>query len=257
MDTEFSRHDVVRKRSGYTKRAPASIIYKPGFDLDFTERLLGRRRRKVLPGITGKRLLIQQKRLRELIKPRVTWKELDIEHIDKTGLVLANGMILKSRKLARALEGAVKVVAFIATVGGKIDKEIDSLINGGSLAHGYVADALGSGAVENLADRFHTDVARVQAFNNRTVGLRFSPGYCDWPLTDQQKLFALLDNDSIGVELGDTSLMAPRKSISGVFGIFDNKNGQPANVTYNPCRQCGKKDCIARRVDAMPPSPGR
>jgi hypothetical protein len=187
----------------------------------------------------------------------VIWKELSVARIDREGLVLSNGMILKSRKMAHALRDAVKVIGFIATVGRRIDREIDSLMDGGALAHGYIADALGSGAVEDLANRFHADMARGQAHLNRSVGLRFSPGYCDWPVIDQHKLFSLLDHEAVGVELGDTSLMAPRKSISGVFGIFDTGGDRPETGNHNPCRRCGKKDCIARRVDAVPPSSGQ
>ncbi len=156
--------------------------------------------------------------------------------------------------MAHALQGSTRMVGIIATVGRRIDREIESLMDGGALAHGYVADALGSGAVESLADRFHTDMARFVARQDQSVGLRFSPGYCDWPVTEQQKIFSLLDHEAVGVELGDTCLMAPRKSISAVFGIFEQKNDSQKISKHNPCRRCGKKDCIARRVEAVPPS---
>ncbi len=229
------------------------MAYKPEFDLDFVERLLGRRQRNDLPRATRNRLIIQKKRLSYIITPRLIWKKLPIARIDKTGVTLGNGIYFKSRKMARALQGAVAAVGFIATLGGKIDREIASLMHGGSLAHGYVADALGSGAVEKAADRFHNEMARKVALQGQSVGLRFSPGYCDWPVSDQHKLFSLLDHEAVGVELGDTALMSPRKSISAVFGIFEQKNGQWEKGRHNPCRQCGKKNCLARRVEAVPP----
>lgn len=237
----------------FPKEMSEPLTFQPDFELDFVERLLGRRQRSDLPRATRKRLTIQQDRLRELIRPRLIWKYLDIAGTDTTGVILTSTTHLKSRKMARALKNAVRMVGFIATVGKKIDLEIDSLMAGGALAHGYVADALGSGAVESLADRFHTDMARFAARQGRTVGLRFSPGYCDWPVTDQHKLFSLLDHKAIGVELGDTSLMTPRKSISAVFGIFEENNESRKHSSHNPCRRCGKKDCIARRVEAVPP----
>jgi hypothetical protein len=42
--------------------------------------------------------------------------------------------------------------------------------------------------------------------------------------------------------------MAPRKSVSGIFGILPE--GVAADTAYyNPCNECPKTDCIARRAD--------
>lgn len=229
------------------------LSYVPDFDLDFVERLLGGQRRDELPRTTRQRLHLQKGRLLNLIRPRIIWKEFGIAQIEKSGVVLTNGVVLHSRKMAWTMKNASSLICFIATVGKQIDREIESLMSGGALAHGYIADALGSGAVESLADRFHSDMAKMAAETKQYAGLRFSPGYCDWPVTEQQKLFSLLDNDAVGVKLAESCLMAPRKSISGVFGIFDQTNAPPNNKKHNPCHICSKKDCIARRVEAVPP----
>lgn len=230
------------------------IRYQPEFDLDFVERLLGRQGETPLPRATRQRLTVQQNRLREILSPRVTWKSYSIADRDKAGIQLENGIVLESRKMAYSLRKADSVIVFIATVGRLIDNEIESLIETGAIADGYIADALGSGAVESLANRFHDDMAGEAARRNQSVGLRFSPGYCDWPVTEQHKLFSLIDHNVVGVELADTSLMTPRKSISGVFGVFAGNDSEQAGRTANPCRRCGKLDCIARRADAVPPS---
>ena len=254
MDAQFSTQSVLTDpKTMFPKEMLQPLTYSPAFDLDFVERLLGRRQRSELPRTTGRRLSIQQNRLREVISPRLIWKELSITRIDKTGVTLSCGTHLQSRKMAYALQNSLGLIGFIATVGRRIDREIESLMDAGALAHGYVADALGSGAVESLADRFHNEMARKVAQQEQKVGLRFSPGYCDWPLTDQHKLFSILDHEAIGVELGDTALMTPRKSITAVFGVFAHENDSPINSSYNPCRRCGKKDCIARRVEEVPP----
>ena len=46
-----------------------------------------------------------------------------------------------------------KVVAFIATVGAKVDQAIEDLMQDGKVANAYVGDALGSAAVEKLLVR--------------------------------------------------------------------------------------------------------
>ena len=226
------------------------LTYQPAFNLDFVERLLGRRRRLKLPRSTKIRLDTMQKRLTDLIRPRVTYEIKKISKIGKSMVTLECGTVFQSRKMAYSLKGADKVVCFIATVGQKVDREINSLMHYGELANGYVADALGSGAVEQLADSFQSEIARVCQRQGQTVGLRFSPGYCDWPVIEQHKLFSLMNWKTVGVELGETSLMSPRKSISAVFGIYDEAVA-PEIKTKNPCLRCAKKDCIARRTEAQ------
>lgn len=233
--------------------ASFSLACKADFDLDFAERLLGRKVGKGLSRRTIKTISRQKERLSELIRPKITWKNFALASAEQEGVVLKNGAHFKSRKMGKILSDAAWVVGFMGTIGGKIDGEIDNLIKKGAVSGGYVADALGSAAVEGLVERFHYRVAREAAKQNKTVGLRFSPGYCDWPVTEQMKLFPLLDHESVGVKLEKSCLMRPRKSISGVFGVFESEDVHFEIKKHNPCRTCGKKDCIARRVDAVPP----
>jgi cobalamin-dependent methionine synthase I len=101
-------------------------------------------------------------------------------------------------------------------------------------------------AADNMVATFHERMKDEYKNQGKQVTLCFSPGYCDWPITEQKKLFNLLDSQDVDVELSDSCLMTPRKSISGVFGIqSDEKHGDKA---YNPCWDCNKTDCQARRA---------
>jgi len=225
------------------------LTFTPAYDIDFVERLLGRSEGQQLPRATQARLDEVRDSLTDLIRPRVLYTVRRLVGLD-TGMVhLECGTTLHSRKLAHALQGADRIVCFLATIGVKVDRRISDLMDNNRMANGYVAEALGSGAVEELADRFQTAIARGLAPRKRKVGLRFSPGYCDWPVTEQRKIFDIIDGRTIGVRLGKTSLMQPRKSISGVFGIYDGEKA-PA-IDANPCRRCGKKDCLARRTESQ------
>ncbi|MEE9529870.1 MAG: vitamin B12 dependent-methionine synthase activation domain-containing protein [Syntrophobacteria bacterium] len=62
-------------------------------------------------------------------------------------------------------------------------------------------------------------------------------------MTEQKKLFSVFDAEEIGVELLDSCLMEPRKSISGVFGI-----APPGSPPHSPCLHCREKNCTARRT---------
>ena len=70
---------------------------------------------------------------------------------------------------------------------------------------------------------------------------RYSPGYCNWPVSDQQILFLLLPEKFCGVTLTGSSLMIPIKSVSGVIGI-----GASVKMKEYTCDTCGMKDCTYR-----------
>lgn len=188
------------------------------------------------------------KKLDELLVPRLHYKIEKINNIGK-GSVSVNGCTtFRSQKLTRALEDSDEIVCFVATVGSNIEDEIDGLMAQRRLSEAYVLDTMGSVAVENIVEQFHQCKELPFFSENRSVTLRFSPGYCDWPVTDQKKLFALFDSDVTGVELLHSCLMRPRKSISGVFGLFYSSNSH-FSIPYNPCLHCKKTDCIARRAE--------
>ncbi|MHB8579979.1 MAG: vitamin B12 dependent-methionine synthase activation domain-containing protein [Ignavibacteriaceae bacterium] len=70
---------------------------------------------------------------------------------------------------------------------------------------------------------------------------RYSPGYCNWNVSEQHLFFSLLPQNFCGITLTESSLMLPVKSISGIIGIG-------SNVKYSKyfCDKCGVKDCTYR-----------
>jgi len=71
----------------------------------------------------------------------------------------------------------------------------------------------------------------------------FSPGYCNWSMAEQQKLFSLLPPGFCGIQLSPSSLMHPIKSVSGIIGI-----GTSCKQKGYQCEWCNDKDCIYGRI---------
>ncbi len=215
-------------------------------DQELARLLGGRQGRKLSPALKKKVKKLKDKTSR-LIKPRIHFKKHKIQGISRGGVQLASDTSLKSPKLSRTMQGSQEVVCFVGTIGRGIEKEIKRLVNKKKLSEAYVLDAMGSVLVENLVDQFQSHLDDHYKAQDKALGLRFSPGYCDWPVTEQKKLFELLDPHKAGVELTESCLMQPRKSISGVIPLFaaDNCQGQG---DYNPCWECKKLDCTARRI---------
>jgi hypothetical protein len=198
------------------------------------------------PGFRGSEDLNDE--LRDLVSPALCHKIEPVSHIDHHTVHLRNGMSLTSPILAKVFEHCEEMVIFVVSIGSALEEEVTRLNNENRLTEAYVLDRLGSLTAEHAVNVFYNNVKR--HYRNKGYGttLRFSPGYCDWPVSDQRKLFLFLDADSIGVTLTDSCLMQPRKSVSGVFGLFplmtDDGTTTPA---YNPCQHCEKTGCTARR----------
>lgn len=181
--------------------------------------------------------------LRRWVNPRLSYTVREIASTEGGRVMLSDGMILKSPKLARTVRGCSRLICFIATIGPGIENAEQSLSQQYRLTDGYALDTIGSTMVEDVVETFQDMMREKAHMTGEGVTLRFSPGYCDWPVTEQKKLFALVDTGRIGVTLTSSLLMAPRKSVSGVFGIGTDIH----SISYNPCAHCHRRDCPARR----------
>ncbi|MEJ2038475.1 MAG: vitamin B12 dependent-methionine synthase activation domain-containing protein [Desulfosarcinaceae bacterium] len=181
------------------------------------------------------------------LQPRITYRTFSLAAVDKTRIELDDGTCFTSRKLAKTMAQAFEICCFVATVGPGLEMEVEALMRQRRHADAYVLDTIGSMCAENVVEQFYQSMARRLAVKGQGLTLRFSPGYCDWPLDQQRRLFTLLsDRPSLEVQLNSHCLMSPRKSVSGLFGILPP--GIPGtSPAYNPCDACKKGNCIARR----------
>jgi cobalamin-dependent methionine synthase I len=96
--------------------------------------------------------------------------------------------------------------------------------------------------VEKLADSVESQISEVAHNQGLTITRRFSPGYCDWNVNQQEMVFQTMKGDCAGVRLTNGYLMIPNKSISGIIGI-----GPGEIAKYDPCKTCDQYDCVGRR----------
>jgi hypothetical protein len=188
-------------------------------------------------------------RLAGLMKSELYYRFIEIDSIREDSVRLKGGIALASRKLSKTLAHCEEIVSFVGTIGSRLEDEIKRLTKGNRVSQAYILDAMGSVAVENMVDEFQKEMTDVLKRAHKRATLRFSPGYCDWPLTEQRKLFRLFDAYDLNVTLTDSCLMQPRKSISGLFGVIPFKAHRSAAL-YNPCSDCRRKGCSMRRSTA-------
>ena len=205
-------------------------------------KLLGGKKNQELPESIRSKLRVLEDNFNSLIIPEIHYKIVDFRVKDE-GIIHIEGTIeFESKNLSEVMKKAEKIVCFIGTLGPRIEEEVGALMKNNDLSEAYILDAMGSVAVEDLVDKFQETIKKECERESKTVTLRFSPGYCDWALTEQKKLFSLFEPEDIPVQLLDSCLMEPVKSISGVFGIVPL-----GSALYNPCRYCDDRACKVRR----------
>ena len=134
-----------------------------------------------------------------------------------------------------------KVALFVCTAGPEIGEWSKQLMSEGETLKGYIIDVVGSEIVESAMDSIQNSLEEEMKHQGLFITNRYSPGYCGWNVSEQQKLFTFFPDGFCGVKLSDTSLMYPIKSVSGIIGI-----GKDVEKNNYPCKLCDDKNCIYR-----------
>lgn len=180
----------------------------------------------------------------DLIAPSFSHVIRDMKSANGNRVDTGDMIVLKSYKIARLLVRCENVAFFACTIGNYLEDLSAYLADNGLVLQATVLDAIGSGTVEKLAIWVEQSIREEAGREGLVSSYRFSPGYCDWDVSQQEMVFRALGNETAGITLNDSMLMVPQKSVSGIIGI-----GQPGkNIEkYNPCITCLQKDCPGRR----------
>jgi hypothetical protein len=138
---------------------------------------------------------------------------------------------------------------FAFTLGPEISREIEEQSKTDGLALGYMLDAVASYSADKASEAaeeiFFSHLSSKGEVNALTRVLLYSPGYCGWHISSQQKLFEYLKPEEIGIRLNESFLMVPLKSISGVL-VAGNADTHKFKNNYPFCAQCKTRSCRER-----------
>jgi hypothetical protein len=173
---------------------------------------------------------------RPIAHPRAFYQ---ISYINQRGedWVEIDGERFTSRVLSINLENVHRVFPYLATCGSELQEWANSQED---MLLRYWAETIKESALfcalaalnENLTGRYQP---------GRTATM--SPGSLqDWPIQQQAPLFHLLGefSDAIGVQLTDSMLMVPTKSVSGIRF--------PTQADFESCQLCPREGCPGRRA---------
>ncbi|MDD5094824.1 MAG: vitamin B12 dependent-methionine synthase activation domain-containing protein [Dehalococcoidia bacterium] len=167
-----------------------------------------------------------------------------IEQVQGPIVIIENSIHLTSRIIARLLKLCQKVAMFALTIGHGLEERVRELADQGLVLESYLLDAIGSSLTEKMADSVQETIDQRARSQGLSISRRFSPGYCDWHISQQGAIFQAIQSPHLDIKLSKDYFMLPQKSISGIIGL-----GSPGSniVSYSPCKTCKKHDCPGRR----------
>ena len=186
------------------------------------------------------------KEAKTLARPKAISITKKIIDIVPGSIEVEGSVVFPGGRLAAYIKGAKYLHLFLVTIGSGIEESASMWMSKGEFLYGYLLDRIGSLAVESLAEAMEKRLRAIHASNSESVSMRFSPGYCDWPLEEQFALAKVLDFSKAGVHLTEKCMMVPRKSISAMVAIGP---GNLFSKTSPQCVVCDKADCDYRRSD--------
>ena len=156
-------------------------------------------------------------------------------------IMIKDKTFLTGKIVTHYLKPSASLAFFIFTAGKEIEVRSKKCFAVNDPMKGYAYDVLGSETVEAAVDKMQDELEQRMLAEELKITNRYSPGYCEWPVNDQFKLFSFFPEKYCGITLSETALMNPIKSVSGVIGIGPDVKKHPYS-----CQICDALNCIYR-----------
>lgn len=141
--------------------------------------------------------------------------------------------------IMKALAKGDRFGVVVATAGSEVDDYL-RFMKENDLVKAFIGDAVASEIAEATSREAIREIESLLAEEEK-ISNPYSPGYCGWALKEQKKLFALFPAQPCNVQLNDSCLMLPIKSISSVLAI-----GKEVVKAPYGCAICTKSDCYKK-----------
>lgn len=171
-----------------------------------------------------------------LVEPKVLYRVSYIEEKLDDGVVV-EGLRLISNVLRKNLDAVERVFPFVITIGNKFSEKMDSC---NDLLEKFYLDTIANVALTQVRLALKDHLKQKYAIEKTAF---MAPGSLpNWPIEQQKPLFKLLGDvpASIGVELTESLLMLPAKSVSGIYF--------PTGTSFFSCQLCPREHCESRKA---------
>ncbi len=139
------------------------------------------------------------------------------------------------------LFGAVLKYAGAVTLGPKLEDKVKDLFNCGKPAEAYILDTAGSIAITKAGNVLWDEIRQHAVAKGFKKGLRRTPGCRGIDLETQKWIFERVRDPDLGIQLTQSFMMFPRKSLSFLARFGGKLKG---SFSCKGCRQYA--DCSLR-----------
>jgi hypothetical protein len=152
---------------------------------------------------------------------------------------------------------AHSAVLVAVSAGKECEEHARELWNDGKPDEYFFLKVFGSAAVEHLVTLASGRICGWADENNMAALPHFSPGYSGWDIADQPQLWNLFRQHSNGrfpcnfpgeLEVLETGMLRPEKSLLTVFGLTHNLEKARRFSRLIPCETCSLLNCRYRRA---------
>ncbi|MFC2025735.1 vitamin B12 dependent-methionine synthase activation domain-containing protein [Chloroflexota bacterium] len=172
----------------------------------------------------------------QLANPKAVYKESFIYSKEQDS-VSVDGVTFKSRALRANVDQVEKVFPYVVTCG----RELDQIqVRSSDLFKRFLLDEIKAAILESC-QAYLNDYLDSRYGLIKTASMHPGSGDVDvWPIQQQSELFTLLGDvyDAIGVELTESFLMIPTKSVSGIRFATQKD--------FESCMLCHREVCTER-----------
>lgn len=180
--------------------------------------------------------------LTRAVRPRHVYRVFPLAHNPEGAALEGSGVTLPGETARRMLEDCDQAVLLLCTLGAGFETMLRAW-QARDMARAVMLDACGSAWVEAGCNEAERELRA--RFPGRYLTDRFSPGYGDLPLALQRDVCAALDGwRRLGVQVTESFLMNPTKSVTAVIGLSD----RPQAARIRGCEFCAMaKTCALRK----------
>ncbi|MDR7871013.1 MAG: vitamin B12 dependent-methionine synthase activation domain-containing protein [Tissierellaceae bacterium] len=201
---------------------------------------------QVLDGITNRLIDESIREISNSIDEKYTYKFFDITRGKGKLWIKGTNLRLIGEDIKNHLKNSDICIFMAVTLGHDIDTMI-RYYEKISMSKAMILDACASAAIEEICDAVNYELENMVSKDGKTLTSRYSSGYGDLPIDMQNELLEILEaKKSIGLSVTSHNILIPRKSVTAILGVIDEKHKKEAVS----CNNCNKYDsCNYRKGD--------
>lgn len=178
----------------------------------------------------------------EKIKPKCLFSFYKANPARRNHICVGDREFHTGAVITQYLAEAEYYAVMVATAGCEFQELQCEVKASGDIYKEFLLDSVGTAIAEAVVAWACLKIEEITAGQRWGVSFPYSPGYCGWHVSQQRLLFSLLPDNPCGINLSDSSLMSPIKSVSAVIAVGPDTRKQKYG-----CELCNKPDCYKNR----------